>query len=293
MNADGSNLANLTNHPAEDSTPSWSPDGSQMVFATDRWSPHRIYEICVMEVDPTERVTVHPTATIGFEDLTSLQVRTDATGAWRVLCQPSSPLDITGYDALHFAFHPGDTRVPESPSLRVSTRQGEIDLLAGVSEEMEIDLELRDWQVVELPLEMINIEGRIAHIAFSGNLAGTFYLDDIRLVKAMPTITAVTEEQVGLPGRFALEQNYPNPFNRSTMIRFALPENAAVTLEVFNLLGQKVATLMEGAREAGTYTLRWEGRDDDGRALASGVYLYRLRTGDGTQVETRKLVLMK
>ena len=295
MNADGSNLVNLTNHPAEDATPVWSPDGSRLVFATDRGNPHRMYELYVMEVGHTERVNVQPTATTGFGDLTSLQVRTDETGAWRVLCQPSSPLDITGYRALHFAFHPGDTRALESPSLRVGTRQGEIDLLAGVSEDMQIDLEMRDWQEVELPLELLDIEDPIAAIAFSGNLAGTFYLADIRLVTAAQGRpgTAVTEEQVGLPGRFALEQNFPNPFNSATMMRFALPGNETVELEVFNLMGQKVATLMEGVRPAGTYRMRWDGRDDDGRPLASGVYLYRLRTGDGRQMETRKLVLIR
>ena len=60
---------------------------------------------------------------------------------------------------------------------------------------------------------------------------------------------------------------------------------------VFNLAGQKVATLVEGARVAGTYTVRWDGRDDSGKELASGVYLYRLTVGE-QQVETRKLMLM-
>jgi len=91
----------------------------------------------------------------------------------------------------------------------------------------------------------------------------------------------------------ALDQNYPNPFNRATVTRFALPEAGRVELAVFNLAGQQVTTLVEGARKAGTYTIHWDGRDDGGRQLASGVYLYRLRTGDGKQVETRKLVLMK
>ena len=77
------------------------------------------------------------------------------------------------------------------------------------------------------------------------------------------------------------------------MIRFALPTAADVDLAIFNLAGQRVATLADGVRAAGSYTLRWDGRDDDGRALASGVYLYRLRTGDEQQVETRKLLLMK
>jgi len=88
-------------------------------------------------------------------------------------------------------------------------------------------------------------------------------------------------------------RHYPNPFNSSTVIRFALPESRDIELSIFNLTGQQVETLVQGMRNAGTYTLRWDGRDDDGRQLASGVYLYQLRTGDGQQVETRKLVLIR
>ena len=95
-----------------------------------------------------------------------------------------------------------------------------------------------------------------------------------------------------VPRFFSLEQNYPNPFNSTTIIRFALPTGNEVELSLFNLVGQKVATLVGGYRQAGTYTLHWDGRDAHGRALASGVYLYHLRTDKG-QAETRKLVLVR
>ena len=75
------------------------------------------------------------------------------------------------------------------------------------------------------------------------------------------------------------------------MIRFSLPESGEVELSVFNLADQQGAALAEGAREAGSYTVRWDGRDDAGRELASGVYLYRLRAGK--KLETRKLVLVR
>lgn len=76
-------------------------------------------------------------------------------------------------------------------------------------------------------------------------------------------------------------------FNSQTVLRFALPESGEVELAVYNLVGQQV----EGAREAGSYTIRWDGRDGRGKELASGIYLYRLRTGE--RVETRKLVLVR
>ena len=128
---------------------------------------------------------------------------------------------------------------------------------------------------------------------FSGNLEGTFYLDEIRLVAASPPrITAVLEDRTdALPQGFRLEQNHPNPFNSSTTIRFELPSSTEIDLAVFNLAGQKVVTLAQGHREAGTYSLKWDGRDDDERELASGVYLYRLEADE--RVETRKLLLLR
>jgi len=64
---------------------------------------------------------------------------------------------------------------------------------------------------------------------------------------------------------------YPNPFNRETVIRFALPEAQEVELTVYSLAGQQVATRVDGLREAGTYTIHWDGRDDEGRKLTRGV----------------------
>ena len=159
-----------------------------------------------------------------------------------------------------------------------------------------MDLETKDWQPVEIPLDASKLAGPIESIAFLGNLEGTFYLDEICLVAAappQPDDTAVLEEHTTtLPQTFSLDQNYPNPFNSGTVIRFSLPKSGEVELSVYNLAGQKVAALVEGVREAGTYTVNWDGRDDRGRALASGVYLYRLRDGE-QQVETRKLVLVQ
>jgi hypothetical protein len=89
-----------------------------------------------------------------------------------------------------------------------------------------------------------------------------------------------------LPTEYSLSQNYPNPFNPSTVIEFALPKDAHVTLEVYNILGQKVATLVDDVRPAGYHSVKL-----DGTNLASGMYLYRLSTGQQTFL--KKLLLMK
>ena len=94
----------------------------------------------------------------------------------------------------------------------------------------------------------------------------------------------------GLPQRFALGQNYPNPFNPATIIPYQLPTTVPVRLEVFNLLGQRVATLVDEERPAGFHTAQWDATNAAGQAVAAGVYLYRL-TAVG-QHYTRRMVLV-
>ena len=93
-----------------------------------------------------------------------------------------------------------------------------------------------------------------------------------------------------LPARLHLGQNYPNPFNPSTIIPYQLPAPARVRLEVFNILGQRVATLVDGEQPAGFHTATWNATDASGRGVGSGVYLYRL-LGGGERL-TRSMVLL-
>jgi len=104
--------------------------------------------------------------------------------------------------------------------------------------------------------------------------------------------TSVNQVNDGiLPDRFDLAQNYPNPFNPSTIIRFDLPERAHVSLSVFNVLGQKVATLVDEDLAAGSYEREWLGIGDTGARVASGIYFYRL--SDGERAETKKMIMLK
>jgi hypothetical protein len=89
-----------------------------------------------------------------------------------------------------------------------------------------------------------------------------------------------------IPTEFALRQNYPNPFNPVTTIQFDIPEAGEVRLDVYNILGEKVATLVQGRHEIGRYTIRW-----DASGMASGMYFYRISSAKFTA--TKKLVLMK
>lgn len=94
-----------------------------------------------------------------------------------------------------------------------------------------------------------------------------------------------------IPSDYSLLQNYPNPFNPTTSISFAMPTAAPATLEIYNVLGEKVITLFNGMANAGTNTVDWQGVDASGQPVASGIYFYRLKTAAFEQ--TRKMVMMK
>ena len=291
MNADGSGVVRLTDSPGTNWHPSWSPDGTKILFDSDRAGNFDIYSMEVGEgaltaLDPEQMEVV-------FEGDTALEVIAD--GDWSVAYAASEPHAQIGYHALRLALHPGDVTAGAGNAFRVALNSGLIvNLLDGDLEGVEIDLTRKEWQSVEIPLSLFGLDEPVDVIKLSGSLSGRFYLDDIRLVRATPEdITVVEEEEVGvLPEAFTLDQNYPNPFNSGTVIRFALHKADDVELAIYNLAGQRVVNLAQGPRNAGSYTLRWDGRDDAGRELASGMYLYRLQAGEQL-VETRKMLLIR
>ncbi len=104
-------------------------------------------------------------------------------------------------------------------------------------------------------------------------------------------ITDVGENRPEQPADFELSQNYPNPFNPVTVIGYRIARTGDVTLEVFNTMGQKVRTLFNGTRTAGSYQLTWNGKDDSGNQLSGGIYFYRLKAGNETMM--KKMIMMK
>ncbi len=95
-----------------------------------------------------------------------------------------------------------------------------------------------------------------------------------------------------IPQEYFLHQSYPNPFNSSTTIRFQLQENNQVTLEIYNMMGQKIKTLINGEyKSGGFHQAHWDGRDDAGSQVSSGIYVYYFRAGKF--FDSKKLILMK
>lgn len=109
---------------------------------------------------------------------------------------------------------------------------------------------------------------------------GTFTYSEIITIEAI------------VPTAFSLSQNYPNPFNPTTTIQFQIPENAHVLLTIYNITGQVVKTMLNSEKKTGFYNLVWDGTNNAGIKVSSGVYIYQLKTNKGF-TQTRKMVLMK
>ena len=144
-------------------------------------------------------------------------------------------------------------------------------------------------------------EIRFGEVALLDELAGEMVVADtqagtVRIVAPTLTPTAVEETSASrVPLRLELAPSYPNPFNPSTIIPFTVPELSSghpqVDIAMYDLLGQKVRTLVSKAFGPGTYSTTWDGRDDAGHTLATGVYLCRMQAG--RHVESRKLLLLR
>jgi hypothetical protein len=157
----------------------------------------------------------------------------------------------------------------------------EIALDASFTSFRSIDSSLTDTVKVFRPL----LDGQTYYWRVRGwSLGGWGPFSETRMVHVI--ISSVSEQRPGVPETFALEQNHPNPFNPSTKIGFSVPRETQARLEVYNMLGQKVATVLDEHMEPGYYTVTF-----DASTMPSGVYLYRLVTSSGSLV--RKMILMK
>jgi hypothetical protein len=135
---------------------------------------------------------------------------------------------------------------------------------------------------------------------FSGTLIVPFSISDGELTANDSLLITVTslgihspdQEMLSqLPEQFALHHNYPNPFNPSTTINYDLPENSYVRLTIYDITGRRIRTLVNQSQTSGNRTVVWDGRDDFGRTVSGGVYLYSIEAGSFRQ--TRKMLLLK
>jgi hypothetical protein len=96
-----------------------------------------------------------------------------------------------------------------------------------------------------------------------------------------------------IPVDYSLSQNFPNPFNPTTSVKFSVPKDGFVTLKVYDMIGQEVATLFSGNAQRGTYTLNWNGKDNSGNYVSSGSYIYRMTANTGEFTQSKKMIFLK
>ena len=108
---------------------------------------------------------------------------------------------------------------------------------------------------------------------------------------SVTVVVVSSKSKTLLPDAFSLSQNYPNPFNPQTVIKYTLPEDCHVELILYNILGQKVKTLVNEYQSAGYRMIHWNGRDDEGNEIPSGLYFYKIKTPKYS--ETKKMILLR
>jgi len=129
---------------------------------------------------------------------------------------------------------------------------------------------------------------RVEVLSVDGTPLDPPVFDEVRVVGKTSTENEKLLEELK---SYVLEQNYPNPFNAETEIRFSIPTAGHVSVRVFNLLGQEVALLLDSDMDAGTHHVRWDGLNDSGKRVSSGIYMVRLQSG--AYVGTRRMLLVK
>ena len=122
--------------------------------------------------------------------------------------------------------------------------------------------------------------------SLAASIGTIFFVDDLSL-----TGTATGVEDNSRVLSYKIEQNYPNPFNPSTTIRYSIPEADNVTINIFDITGKLITTLMNQTQNAGTYEVTWDGKNNKGVPAVSGIYLYKIKAGNFTKIS--KMILLK
>lgn len=149
-----------------------------------------------------------------------------------------------------------------------------------------------DIAVMGLDVQGISRSGNLVWLRFAGRSVITLTNVDARNShNGMLAVRKGRGEGDVMPTTYALQQNYPNPFNPSTTIEYAVPMPGNVKLEVYNIIGARVATLVDEVQDAGTYRIVWDGKDENHNPLATGVYLYRINAGEFNSV--KKMMFLK
>jgi hypothetical protein len=173
------------------------------------------------------------------------------------------------------------------------TQQDKLDIIRQQGVDIN-SCERSDWMSVIAfgPYDILPYDSvEVALAVLAGNDVFDLANSAVKAAERYFGVTDTDEFSDILPSEFELAQNYPNPFNPSTIISFNIKTATHVRLDIFNILGHKVATVFDGRVSAGGYSVEWDGTASDGSKTASGVYFYRLKAGACSQ--TKKMLLLK
>ncbi|GAB4366021.1 MAG: hypothetical protein Kow0042_05630 [Calditrichia bacterium] len=155
---------------------------------------------------------------------------------------------------------------------------------------------------VEVDTNYTTLQLQSAYNLFFVEEDGSYGMHNFKFVRNLLKVTYDTlsgapvglfdeDENFTLAQKYVLEQNYPNPFNPTTTIRFNLPKREEIRLEVYDVLGKPIRTLLSGAMAAGSHSVEWDGKDRSGQTVSSGIYIYRL-SGKSFSL-SKKMLLVK
>jgi hypothetical protein len=231
-----------------------------------------------------------------FSGSTSLKAIQQAWGAVSMRSGPmGAGIDVppTPYTGVEFAVY------NTTPGLVLDVfgynDQGDI-----FPDNVQSNIPVNQWTVITVPMSQLNPNNLVLHrinIQNYTRLAPTYYVDNVRLVSTA-TVLAADDHPLAIPRQFSLEQNYPNPFNPSTRLSYTLPNDAKVSLKIYDIVGQLVMTVVDEVQHAGYQSVQWQSNNSLGYPVASGIYVYRLEaTGvndpASSFVQVRKMVLLR
>jgi len=146
--------------------------------------------------------------------------------------------------------------------------------------------------VAQLRIKLKDISPIETNLTLSNVYANDDQGNQIQFGVESYVITAIDDVDLNsIPSSYSIKQNYPNPFNPTTNINYQLPKTDHVKLEIFNLQGQKIRTLVNEDKSAGVYNIFWDGKNNNGKSMVSGTYIYRITTSDFHQ--SKKMILLK
>jgi hypothetical protein len=221
--------------------------------------------------DPTTYSTV---ATFIAQPITSLSVVVPLVGG------PKNGVGLTTSSADFSWVIPAKVSDTLTYQLQFSNNSDMSDstLISGIKSPSQIVNSLAPNKVYYWRVRSVNAKGQTSAYSSIGQFS-------------LKSITAVSKNGGDIPKTFAVSQNYPNPFNPSTLINYALPKSSLVTIKIYNILGQEVKTLINSELQAGYYTVQWNGDNNYGHSVASGIYIYRVSAGQ--YAKTMKMMLLK